>query len=143
MKNFYNISYEIKALMAIYFVSIIFTYGVVSLISGNKVMPMELLWEFLLLAVIIAGIQSVLYNEGFLSNISIEVKIAVHFIVQLIILILFIKCFNWIELWGISFIVFLSIYTVYFIGITANFYFYKKITGERFNDKLSRYKEKI
>ncbi|ASW43443.1 DUF3021 family protein [Clostridium isatidis] len=143
MKNFFNIGYEIKGLMAIYFVSIIFTYGVVSLISGNNIMPLELLWEFLLLAIIIGTIQILLYNEKVLTNISVKVKIAAHFIIQLIILIFFIKYFNWVEFWGIPFSIFIIIYTVYFIGITLNFYYYKKITGERFNDKLLRYKEKI
>lgn len=35
------------------------------------------------------------------------------------------------------------IYTAYFILVTLNFYVYKKITGERFNDKLLKYKEDL
>ncbi|WP_291649693.1 DUF3021 family protein [Clostridium sp.] len=143
MKNFYNIGYEVKALIGLFFMMIILTYAVVSFFIGNKIMPLELLWEFILLAIIVGVIQFILYNEKFLSKISIKIKTAAHYLILLGVLNIFIKYFNWIELWGISFKVFFIIYTVYFILITLNFYFYKKITGERFNDKLIKYKENL
>lgn len=143
MKNFYNIGYEIKALMGLFFMTIILTYGVVSLFIGSKIMPLELLWEFILLAIVAAGVQFILYDEKFLPKLSIKIKVLVHYLVLLGVLKIFIKYFNWIELWGISFKIFFIIYTAYFIILTLNFYFYKKITGERFNDKLVKYKENI
>lgn len=143
LKNFYNITYEIKALMALFFMSIIMTYGVISIIVGNKVMPLELLWEFILLGVIIGGIQVITYDERFLSKIQNKIKVLAHYIILLVILIGFIKYFNWVELWGISFNLFIIIYTVYFIAVFLNFYFYKKLTGEKFNDKLMKYKENL
>ena len=143
MKNFYNIAYEVKALMALVFMSIIMTYGVISILIGNKIMPLELLWEFILLSVIIGGIQVIMYDERFLGKIQNKIKVLAHYIILSIIIIGFIKGFNWIELWGISFNSFIIIYTVYFIAIFLNFYFYKKLTGEKFNDKLMKYKENL
>lgn len=143
MKNFYNIGYEIKALIGLFFMMIILTYGVVSFFIGNKIMPLELLWEFILLAIIVGLIQFILYNEKFLSKISIKTKTISHYLILLGVLSIFIKYFNWIELWGISFKIFFIIYTAYFILVTLNFYVYKKITGERFNDKLLKYKENL
>ena len=69
MKNFYNIGYEVKALIGLFFMMIILTYGVVSFFIENKIMPLELLWEFILLAIIVGLIQFILYNEKFLSKI--------------------------------------------------------------------------
>ncbi|MCR1951670.1 DUF3021 family protein [Clostridium sp. DSM 100503] len=143
MKNFYNIGYEIKALIGLFFMMIILTYGVVSFFIGNKIMPLELLWESILLAIIVGLIQFILYNEKFLSKISIKTKTISHYLILLGVLSIFIKYFNWIELWGISFKIFFIIYTAYFILVTLNFYVYKKITGERFNDKLLKYKENL
>lgn len=143
MKNFYNIGYEVKSLIGLFFMMIILTYGLVSLFLGNKTMPLELLWEFILLAIIVGITQFILYNEKFLSKISIKIKTVSHYLLLLGVLSIFIKCFNWIELWGISFKVFFIIYTVYFMLVTLNFYVYKKITGERFNDKLIKYKENL
>lgn len=143
MKNFYNIGYEVKALIGLFFTMIILTYGVVSFFIENKIMPLELLWEFILLAIIVGLIQFILYNEKFLSKISIKIKTISHYLILLGILSIFIKYFNWIELWGISFKIFFIIYTAYFILVTLNFYVYKKITGERFNDKLLKYKENL
>ncbi|WP_352417015.1 DUF3021 family protein [Clostridium tertium] len=143
MKNFYNIGYEVKALIGLFFMMIILTYGVVSFFIENKIMPLELLWEFILLAIIVGLIQFILYNEKFLSKISIKTKTISHYLILLGILSIFIKYFNWIELWGISFKIFFIIYTAYFILVTLNFYVYKKITGERFNDKLLKYKENL
>lgn len=143
MKNFYNIGYEVKALIGLFFTMIILTYGVVSFFIENKIMPLELLWEFILLAIIVGLIQFILYNEKFLSKISIKTKTISHYLILLGILSIFIKYFNWIELWGISFKIFFIIYTAYFILVTLNFYVYKKITGERFNDKLLKYKENL
>ncbi|WP_111931739.1 MULTISPECIES: DUF3021 family protein [Clostridium] len=143
MKNFYNIGYEIKALIGLFFMMIILTYGVVSFFIGNKIMPLELLWEFILLAIIVGLIQFILYNEKFLSKISIKTKTISHYLILLGVLSIFIKYFNWIELWGIPFKIFFIIYTAYFILVTLNFYVYKKITGERFNDKLLKYKENL
>lgn len=122
---------------------IILTYGVVSFFIENKIMPLELLWEFILLAIIVGLIQFILYNEKFLSKISIKTKTISHYLILLGVLSIFIKYFNWIELWGISFKIFFIIYTAYFILVTLNFYVYKKITGERFNDKLLKYKENL
>ena len=143
MKNFYNIGYEVKALIGLFFMMIILTYGVVSLFIENKIMPLELLWESILLAIIVGLIQFILYNEKFLSKISIKIKTISHYLILLGILSIFIKYFNWTELWGISFKIFFIIYTAYFILLTLNFYVYKKITGERFNDKLLKYKENL
>lgn len=143
MKNFYNIGYEVKALIGLFFTMIILTYGVVSFFIENKIMPLELLWEFILLAIIVGLIQFILYNEKFLSKISIKIKTISHYLILLGVLSIFIKYFNWIELWGISFKIFFIIYTAYFILVTLNFYVYKKITGERFNDKLLKYKENL
>lgn len=143
MKNLYNITYEIKALMALFFMSIIMTYGAISIIVGNKVMPLELLWEFILLSIITGGIQFIIYDERFLSKIQNKIKVLAHYIILLVILIGVIKYFDWIELWGISFKLFIVIYTVYFIAAFLNFYFYKKLTGEKFNDKLMKYKENL
>ncbi|MDB1947477.1 DUF3021 family protein [Clostridium tertium] len=143
MKNFYNIEYEVKALIGLFFMMIILTYGVVSFFIENKIMPLELLWEFILLAIIVGLIQFILYNEKFLSKISIKTKTISHYLILLGVLSIFIKYFNWIELWGISFKIFFIIYTAYFILVTLNFYVYKKITGERFNDKLLKYKENL
>ncbi|GAA0824086.1 MULTISPECIES: DUF3021 family protein [Clostridium] len=143
MKNFYNIGYEVKALIGLFFMMIILTYGVVSFFIENKIMPLELLWEFILLAIIVGLIQFILYNEKFLSKISIKTKTISHYLILLGVLSIFIKYFNWIELWGISFKIFFIIYTAYFILVTLNFYVYKKITGERFNDKLLKYKENL
>ena len=143
MKNFYNIGYEVKALIGLFFTMIILTYGVVSFFIENKIMPLELLWEFILLAIIVGLIQFILYNEKFLSKISIKTKTISHYLILLGVLSIFIKYFNWIELWGISFKIFFIIYTAYFILLTLNFYVYKKITGERFNDKLLKYKENL
>ncbi|EEH98993.1 DUF3021 family protein [Clostridium tertium] len=143
MKNFYNIGYEVKALIGLFFTMIILTYGVVSFFIENKIMPLELLWEFILLAIIVGLIQFILYNEKFLSKISIKTKTISHYLILLGVLSIFIKYFNWIELWGISFKIFFIIYTAYFILVTLNFYVYKKITGERFNDKLLKYKENL
>jgi len=39
--------------------------------------------------------------------------------------------------------VIINAYENNFVAVITNFYAYKKITGERFNDKLLRYKEKI
>jgi hypothetical protein len=143
MKNFYNIGYEVKALIGLFFMMIILTYGVVSFFIENKIMPLELLWEFILLAIIVGLIQFIVYNEKFLSKISIKTKTISHYLILLGVLSIFIKYFNWIELWGISFKIFFIIYTAYFILVTLNFYVYKKITGERFNDKLLKYKENL
>jgi Protein of unknown function (DUF3021) len=143
MKTFYNIAYEMKALMALFFMSIILTYGMVCIAMGNNTMPLELIWEFVLLSVLISAIQFLLYDDNFLNDIPTRIKVPVHYIIILLILIIFINYFNWIELWGISFSIFIMIYTFYFIAVTLNFYFYKKITGERFNDKLIKYKEKL
>ena len=143
MKNFYNIGYEVKALIGLFFMMIILTYGVVSFFIENKIMPLELLWESILLAIIVGLIQFILYNEKFLSKISIKIKTISHYLILLGILSIFIKYFNWIELWGISFKIFFIIYTAYFILVTLNFYVYKKITGERFNDKLLKYKDNL
>lgn len=143
MKNFYNIGYEVKVIIGLFFMTIILTYGVVSLFIGNKIMPLELLWEFILLAIIFGVIQFILYDEKFLSKISIKIKTVSHYLLLLVVISIFIKYFNWIELWRIPFKVFLIIYTVYFILVTLNFYVYRKITGERFNDKLIKYKENL
>ncbi|MDU7242372.1 DUF3021 family protein [Clostridium sp.] len=143
MKNFYNIGYEVKVIIGLFFMTIILTYGVVSLFIGNKIMPLELLWEFILLAIIFGVIQFILYDEKFLAKISIKIKTVSHYLLLLGVISIFIKYFNWIELWGIPFKVFLIIYTVYFILVTLNFYVYRKITGERFNDKLIKYKENL
>lgn len=126
MKNFYNIGYEVKALIGLFFTMIILTYGVVSFFIENKIMPLELLWEFILLAIIVGLIQFILYNEKFLSKISIKTKTISHYLILLGVLSIFIKYFNWIELWGISFKIFFIIYTAYFILVTLNFYVYKK-----------------
>ncbi|MDU5105403.1 DUF3021 family protein [Clostridium sp.] len=143
MKNFYNMGYELKSLTGLFFMMIILTYGVVSLFLGNEIMRLELLWEFILLALIISVIQFILYSEKFLPKVSIKIKVVVHYLMILGILSIFINYFNWTELWGISNRVFFIIYTGYFILVTLNFYGYKKITGERFNDKLMRYKENL
>lgn len=143
MKNFYNMGYELKSLTGLFFMMIILTYGVVSLFLGNEIMRLELLWEFILLALIISGIQFILYSEKFLTKVSIKIKVVVHYLMILGILSIFINYFNWTELWGISNRVFFIIYTGYFIIVTLKFYGYKKITGERFNDKLMRYKENL
>ena len=83
MKNFYNIGYEVKALIGLFFMMIILTYGVVSFFIENKIMPLELLWEFILLAIIVGLIQFILYNEKFLSKISIKTKTISHYLILL------------------------------------------------------------
>ena len=89
MKNFYNIGYEVKALIGLFFMMIILTYGVVSFFIENKIMPLELLWEFILLAIIVGLIQFILYNEKFLSKISIKIKTISHYLILLGILSIF------------------------------------------------------
>ncbi|KLE15768.1 DUF3021 family protein [Clostridium sp. C8] len=143
MKDFYNMGYELKSLTGLFFMMIILTYGVVSLFIGNKIMPLGLLWEFILLALIISIIQFILYSEKFLSKVSIKIKVVAHYLILLGILNIFINYFNWTELWGISNSIFFMIYTGYFMLVTINFYAYKKLTGERFNDKLIKYKENL
>lgn len=143
MKDFYNMGYELKSLTGLFFMMIILTYGVVSLFIGNKIMPLGLLWEFILLALIISIIQFILYSEKFLSKVSIKIKVVAHYLILLSILNIFINYFNWTELWGISNSIFFMIYTGYFMLVTINFYAYKKLTGERFNDKLIKYKENL
>ena len=143
MKNFYNFGYELKSLTGLFFMMIILTYGAVSLFLGNEIMHLELLWEFILLALIISVIQFVLYSEKFLTKVSIKIKVVAHYLILLGILNIFINYFNWTELWGISNRIFFMIYTGYFMLVTLNFYGYKKITGERFNDKLIKYKENL
>ena len=143
MKDFYNRGYELKSLTGLFFMMIILTYGVVSLFIGNKIMPLGLLWEFILLALIISIIQFILYSEKFLSKVSIKIKVVAHYLILLGILNIFINYFNWTELWGISNSIFFMIYTGYFMLVTINFYAYKKLTGERFNDKLIKYKENL
>ena len=143
MKDFYNMGYELKSLTGLFFMMIILTYGVVSLFIGNKIMPLGLLWEFILLALIISIIQFILYSEKFLSKVSIKVKVVAHYLILLGILNIFINYFNWTELWEISNSIFFMIYTGYFMLVTINFYAYKKLTGERFNDKLIKYKENL
>jgi hypothetical protein len=143
MKDFYNMGYELKSLTGLFFMMIILTYGVVSFFIGNKIMPLGLLWEFILLALIISIIQFILYSEKFLSKVSIKIKVVAHYLILLGILNIFINYFNWTELWGISNSIFFMIYTGYFMLVTINFYAYKKLTGERFNDKLIKYKENL
>jgi hypothetical protein len=143
MKDFYNMGYELKSLTGLFFMMIILTYGVVSFFIGNKIMPLGLLWEFILLALIISIIQFILYSEKFLSKVSIKIKVVAHYLILLSILNIFINYFNWTELWGISNSIFFMIYTGYFMLVTINFYAYKKLTGERFNDKLIKYKENL
>lgn len=143
MKDFYNMGYELKSLTGLFFMMIILTYGVVSLFIGNKIMPLGLLWEFILLALIISIIQFILYSEKFLSKVSIKIKVVAHYLILLSVLNIFINYFNWTELWGISNSIFFMIYTGYFMLVTINFYAYKKLTGERFNDKLIKYKENL
>ncbi len=143
MKDFYNMGYELKSLTGLFFMMIILTYGVVSLFIGNKIMPLGLLWEFILLALIISIIQFILYSEKFLSKVSIKIKVVAHYLILLGILNIFINYFNWTELWEISNSIFFMIYTGYFMLVTINFYAYKKLTGERFNDKLIKYKENL
>ncbi len=143
MKNLYNIGHDLKALTGLFFMMIILTYGLVSLFLGNKLMPLELLWEFILLALLISSSQFILYNEKVLSKVSIKIKVVGQYLILLGILNIFIYYFDWSELWGISNRIFFIIYTVYFILVIINFYAYKKITGERFNDKLMRYKENL
>ncbi|GAA0761151.1 DUF3021 domain-containing protein [Clostridium sartagoforme] len=143
MKDFYNMGYELKSLTGLFFMMIILTYGVVSLFIGNKIMPLGLLWEFISLALIISIIQFILYSEKFLSKVSIKIKVVAHYLILLSILNIFINYFNWTELWGISNSIFFMIYTGYFMLVTINFYAYKKLTGERFNDKLIKYKENL
>ncbi|EOR27713.1 hypothetical protein A500_03296 [Clostridium sartagoforme AAU1] len=143
MKDFYNMGYELKSLTGLFFMMIILTYGVVSLFIGNKIMPLGLLWEFISLALIISIIQFILYSEKFLSKVSIKIKVVAHYLILLGILNIFINYFNWTELWGISNSIFFMIYTGYFMLVTINFYAYKKLTGERFNDKLIKYKENL
>lgn len=65
MKNFYNIGYEVKALIGLFFMMIILTYGVVSFFIENKIMPLELLWEFILLAIIVGLIQFIYIMKSF------------------------------------------------------------------------------
>ncbi|MPM08250.1 hypothetical protein SDC9_54562 [bioreactor metagenome] len=143
MKDFYNMGYELKSLTGLFFMMIILTYGVVSLFIGNKIMPLGLLWEFISLALIISIIQFILYSEKFLSKVSIKIKVVAHYLILLSVLNIFINYFNWTELWGISNSIFFMIYTGYFMLVTINFYAYKKLTGERFNDKLIKYKENL
>ena len=143
MKDFYNMGYELKSLTGLFFMMIILTYGVVSLFIGNKIMPLGLLWEFISLALIISIIQFILYSEKFLSKVSIKIKVVAHYLILLSVLNIFINYFNWTELWGISNSIFFMIYTGYFMLVTINFYVYKKLTGERFNDKLIKYKENL
>lgn len=143
MKDFYNMGYELKSLTGLFFMMIILTYGVVSLFIGNKIMPLGLLWEFISLALIISIIQFILYSEKFLSKVSIKIKVVAHYLILLGILNIFINYFNWTELWEISNSIFFMIYTGYFMLVTINFYAYKKLTGERFNDKLIKYKENL
>ena len=141
MKEFFEVTYKIKSLVALFFMGGSFMYFVVSLVSGNKHMPISFLWQMFILALLLTLMQYVIYHDKLLPKVSVKVKVVFHYAILLITLISFIYLFNWFNLKNFKyFIIFYSIYTLYFIIMCMYFSFYYKITGERFNKMLNKYK---
>lgn len=142
MKKLMIITNDIKAIMSMFSISILMTYGFVSLFTGNESMPLGVFWQSLLLGILIGGLQFIMYNKKFFKGISNNARVVIHYIIIFILLISFIRIFNWVELWKIKEWMFIAIYTVFFIQVCVAFAIYTKATGERFNERLISYKEK-
>lgn len=141
MKEFFDVAYDIKALVSLFFTGGSFIYFIISLITGNKYMPISFLWQMLILSLLLTLMQHLIYHDRLLPKLSVKIKVLFHYILILITLISFIYFFNWFNIKNFrNFIIFYFIYTIYFIAACTYFSIYYRTTGEMFNKMLNKYK---
>jgi len=143
MKEKLKYLYEIKALTAMFFVGEVAIYSIINYINGIDYIKISVLLQLALLALIIVFLQYMLYTYDKALKISIYVRTIIHYISLLSVFIVSSNVFNLFDLSNKKNISIFSLgFTIMYILAFISMATYYKITGEKFNEKLNKYKNK-
>lgn len=143
MRDKLKFLYELKALTGMFFMGEVFIYGFISYLNGLDYINILTLCQLLLLAFIIVIFQYFLFTYDKALRISVYIRIIIHYISMLSIFIMSSNIFKLFNLSNKSDIIrSIFIFTIMYICVFAAMSIYYKITGERFNQKLNKYKNK-
>lgn len=143
MRDKLKFLYELKALTAMFFMGEVFIYGFISYLNGINYINIITLIQLLFLALIIVIFQYLFYTYDKALKISVYIRTIIHYICMVSIFIISSNVFNLFNLSSMkdiskSVVLFTIMYMWVFIAMSI----YYKITGERFNEKLKKYKNK-
>jgi len=143
MKDKLKYLYEIKALTSMFFVGEVAIYSIINYINGIDYIKISVLLQLALLALIIVFLQYMLYTYDKALKISIYVRTIIHYISLLSVFIVSSNVFNLFDLSNKKNISIFSLgFTIMYILAFTSMATYYKITGEKFNEKLNKYKNK-
>lgn len=143
MKNFLIKNLEHKIVAAMFFTSEVIIYILIAPFIGKDSIPVILIWQMILLAILLTLLQYAIYWSKFLENVKTPMKIIMHYISILIFGGIFTVIFNWFDITNIkNLIIAVSVLTVTFVLFVTSVGLYYKFNGDEFNEKLNLYKSK-
>lgn len=142
MRSFLINSYEIKKLCCLFFSGEVILYACVAPFIGQTSISLSLVWQMVVISIIMAILQYVIYTFDFMGKVPRIIKVSIHYLLLVGIGYLFASLFKWFDLSNIKYVaIVLIIFTVSFLMIAGSIGLYSKLTGEEFNEKLKVYKE--
>lgn len=143
MKKYFEIIVQFKFVWGLFFTASILLYSVVSIAFGKNSMEFLLIWQFVAITMILTLIHCLIFGEFILKSLSQRNKLAVHFILCFITMLVSSNILGWIDITNFySLAIFTLGYTLLYVSMSFSFFMYYKITGEKLNNRLAAYKQR-
>jgi hypothetical protein len=143
MKRVLEIILAIKSSAAMAFTGCIMLYVVVGMFFGLSALTFGLVWQFLAVSLICAGLQFIFFAEQVIKKMHYAWRSALFFVCFYVLLAAFAIGFAWFPFKISSFLVFTLIYFAIFFILLGVFEAYFHIAGIRYNQQLDAYKESV
>lgn len=141
MRKFLIRNLELKIVGSMFFTGEVIVYTFIAPFIGQNNLPVSLIWQMFVIAIILTLLQEGIYFSRVLENVKAYIKIIIHYISLLVLGIVSANVFNWFDITNIkNIIILISILTICFVAFSTSVALYYKITGEELNEKLRLYK---
>lgn len=123
------------------FTGCVILYVVVGMFFGFSALTFGLVWQFLAVSLICAGLQFIFFSGQVIKKLRYVWRSAFFFVCFYLALTAFAIGFAWFPFKISSFLIFTLIFFVIFFILLGVFEVYFRITGTRYNQQLDAYKE--